>query len=297
MEQLFRKKTLSQLTDAAQKTGLKKSLTAFDLAALGIGSTVGMGIFVTTGTGALKAGPGVVLSYIVAAVVCGFCALTYSELAAMFPVAGSTYSYSYVAFGEVIAWIIGWDLMLEYLVSAGAVASGWSSTFVGLLATYNIKLPSSLTLAPITDNYNYATAQIGKFGTTGTLIDLPAVLVVVFITWLLYVGIKESARLNNIIVGVKIFVILLFVFLGVTHINVANYHPFMPYGWKGVMAGTSSIFFAFIGFDAVSTAAEETKNPKRDVPMGLAVALVIIIILYVAVALTLTGMVNYLKID
>lgn len=294
---LFRKKTLLQLTDAAEKSGLKKTLTAFDLAALGIGSVVGMGIFVSTGTGALKAGPAVSLSYLVAAVVCGFCALTYSELASMFPVAGSTYSYSYVAFGELIAWIIGWDLMLEYLVSAGAVASGWSSTFQGLLLTYNITIPKIFSLAPITDNYNYATAKIGKLATTGTLIDLPAVLVVLFITWLLYIGIKESAKLNNIIVVIKILVILLFLGLGVTHINIANYHPFMPYGWKGVMAGASTIFFAFIGFDAVSTAAEETKNPTRDVPMGLAICLVVVIILYVAVALVLTGMVPYLKID
>lgn len=295
--ELFRKKTLSQLTDAAEKSGLKKSLTAFDLCALGIGSVVGMGIFVTTGTGALKAGPAVSLSYVVAAVVCGLCALTYSELAAMFPVAGSTYSYSYVAFGELIAWIIGWDLMLEYLVSAGAVASGWSSTFTGLLATYNIKFPHIIALAPITDNYDYATAHIGKIGTTGTIVDLPAVAITLFITWLLYIGIKESANLNNVIVGIKILVIIIFVALGVTHINLANYHPFMPYGWKGVMAGASTIFFAFIGFDAVSTAAEETRNPKRDVPLGLAMCLVIVIILYVAVATTLTGMVPFKNID
>jgi APA family basic amino acid/polyamine antiporter len=294
---LFRKKTLNQLTDAADKSGLKKTLTAFDLAALGIGSVVGMGIFVTTGTGALKAGPAVSLSYLVTAVVCGLCALTYSELAAMFPVAGSTYSYSYVAFGELIAWIIGWDLMLEYLVSAGAVASGWSATFQGLLGNYNITLPKIIAGAPITDNYDYATAHIGKITTTGSLLDLPAVAIVLFITWLLYIGIKESAKLNNVIVGVKILVILIFLFLGVSHINLANYNPFMPYGWKGVMAGASTIFFAFIGFDAVSTAAEETENPKRDVPLGLAICLIIVIILYVAVAMTLTGMVPFLKID
>jgi len=295
--ELFRKKTLSQLTDAASKSGLKKNLSAFDLAALGIGSVVGTGIFVATGTGAQSAGPAVTLSYVIAAITCGLCALTYSELAAMFPVSGSTYSYSYVAFGELVAWIIGWDLMLEYLVSGSAVASGWSSYFVGLLGNYNIHLPKIITGAPIMDKLDPVTNRVVSIASTGNIIDLPAVLITLFITWLLYVGIKESAKLNNVIVGVKIFVILLFVFLGVTHIDLTNFHPFMPFGWKGVMAGVGTIFFAYIGFDAVSTAAEETKNPQRDVPLGLAICLGVVIILYIAVSVTLTGMIPFTKID
>jgi APA family basic amino acid/polyamine antiporter len=274
-------KTPQQIYDAAEHTELKKSLRAVDLAALGIGSVVGTGIFVATGQGSQLAGPGIILSFIVAAFTCGLCALTYSELACMFPVAGSTYSYSYVAFGEVIAWIIGWDLMLEYLVSASAVASGWSSTFIGLLKTMGVDLPKAITLTPL----------------AGGIIDLPAVVITMLITWILFIGIRESARINNIIVLIKIAVILLFIFLGATHIDFANFRPFAPFGWKGIMAGAAIIFFAYIGFDAVSTAAEETANPKRDVPLGLMLCLGVVIVLYVAVAFVLTGMVPFKQID
>ena len=274
-------KTPQQIHDAAEHTELKKSLRAVDLAALGIGSVVGTGIFVATGQGSQLAGPGIILSFIVAAFTCGLCALTYSELACMFPVAGSTYSYSYVAFGEVIAWIIGWDLMLEYLVSASAVASGWSSTFIGLLKTMGVDLPKAITLTPL----------------AGGIIDLPAVVITMLITWILFIGIRESARINNVIVIIKIAVILLFIFLGASHIDFANFRPFAPFGWKGIMAGAAIIFFAYIGFDAVSTAAEETVNPKRDVPLGLMLCLGVVIVLYVAVAFVLTGMVPFKQID
>jgi basic amino acid/polyamine antiporter, APA family len=274
-------KTPQQIHDAAEHTELKKSLRAVDLAALGIGSVVGTGIFVATGQGSQLAGPGIILSFIIAAFTCGLCALTYSELACMFPVAGSTYSYSYVAFGEVIAWIIGWDLMLEYLVSASAVASGWSSTFIGLLKTIGVDLPKSITLTPL----------------AGGIIDLPAVVITMLITWILFIGIRESARINNIIVLIKIAVILLFIVLGASHIDFANFRPFAPFGWKGIMAGAAIIFFAYIGFDAVSTAAEETANPKRDVPLGLMLCLGVVIVLYVAVAFVLTGMVPFKQID
>ena len=284
-------KSPDQIFAATQHTQLKKNLTAFDLAALGIGSVVGTGIFVATGQGAQLAGPGVLLSFIVAAITCGFCALTYSELACMFPIAGSTYSYTYVAFGEVIAWIIGWDLMLEYLVAASAVASGWSSTFIGLLQSAGLRLPKTILLPPITTN------AAGRIVWSGGVIDVPAVLITLFITWILFVGIRESARFNNIIVLIKILVILLFVFLGVSHISLSNLHPLMPFGWKGVMAGAAIIFFAYIGFDAVSTAAEETKNPKRDVPLGLMLCLGVVIVLYVTVAFVLTGLVPYKEID
>jgi basic amino acid/polyamine antiporter, APA family len=284
-------KTPAQIDDASEHTQLKKNLTAFDLAALGIGSVVGTGIFVATGQGAQLAGPGVLLSFIIAAVTCGFCALTYSELACMFPVAGSTYSYSYVAFGEVIAWIIGWDLMLEYLVAASAVASGWSTTFIGLIQSAGVKLPKVLLTPPITTN------EAGKIVLSGGIVDVPAIVITLLITWILYIGIRESAKINNIIVLVKIAVILLFVFLGVRHVNLANLKPLMPFGWKGIMAGAAIIFFAYIGFDAVSTAAEETKNPKKDVPLGLMLCLGVVIVLYVSVAFVLTGIVPYKLID
>jgi APA family basic amino acid/polyamine antiporter len=200
---LFRKKSVEDFKEAAKESGLKKKLSAFDIAALGIGSVVGTGIFVATGQGAQLAGPAVTISYIVAAITSALCALTYSELATMFPVAGSTYFYSYVAFGELIAWIIGWDLMLEYLVSAAAVASGWSGTLVGILNDYGIHLPKMLINSPL----------------SGGIVDLPSVLITMIVTWLLYIGVSESAKVNNIIVGVKIFVILVFIILGVTHTN------------------------------------------------------------------------------
>jgi APA family basic amino acid/polyamine antiporter len=288
---IWKTKTPAQIEDASEHTQLKKNLTALDLAALGIGSVVGTGIFVATGQGAQLAGPGVLLSFIIAAITCGFCALTYSELACMFPVAGSTYSYSYVAFGEVIAWIIGWDLMLEYLVAASAVASGWSTTFIGLIQSAGVKLPKALLTPPIT------TSSAGKVVLSGGVIDVPAVVITLLITWVLYIGIKESAKINNIIVLVKIIVILLFVFLGVRHVSLSNLQPMMPFGWKGVMAGAAIIFFAYIGFDAVSTAAEETKNPKKDVPLGLMLCLGVVILLYVAVAFVLTGIVPFKEID
>ena len=278
---IWKKKSLKQMLLSAEHSELKKNLTTMDLAALGIGAVLGTGIFVSTGVGAHLAGPAVVLSFIVAAITSGLCALAYAELATMFPVAGSTYSYSYVAFGEIIAWIIGWDLMLEYLVSSAAVASGWSGTFVGLMSSAGVTLPTAITKAPM----------------AGGIIDLPAVAIVIFVTSILFVGIKESAKLNNIIVLVKVGAVLLFIVLGVFHISVANYKPFAPFGWSGVMAGASIIFFAFIGFDAVSTAAEETINPKRDVPRGLAICLGLVIILYVTVAIIITGMVPYKEIS
>jgi APA family basic amino acid/polyamine antiporter len=278
---LWVKKRPEDLQEASEHTQLRKSLRAVDLAALGIGSVVGTGIFVATGQGAHLAGPGVLLSFIIAALTAGLCALTYSELASMFPVAGSTYSYSYAAFGEVIAWIIGWDLMLEYLVSGSAVASGWSTTFIGLLENLGIKLPKALALTPL----------------AGGVVDLPAVLITLLITWILYLGIRESSITNNIIVVLKVGVIVLFIALGIGHVNLNNLTPFAPFGWKGIMAGAAIIFFAYIGFDAVSTAAEETINPKKDVPLGLMLCLAVVIILYVGVAFVLTGLVPYQEID
>jgi len=278
---LFRKRGVDDFREAAKKSGLRKQLTAVDIAALGIGSVIGTGIFVATGQGAQLAGPAVTISYIIAAITSALCALTYAELVTMFPVAGSTYSYTYVAFGEIVAWLIGWDLILEYTVVAAAIASGWSSTLIGIFEAYNIHLPAMLIKSPL----------------AGGIVDLPAVLVVAFLTWLLYLGVSESARVNNIIVIIKISVILVFIVIGVTHINPVNYHPFAPYGFKGIMSAAAIIFFAYIGFDAVSTAAEETINPKRDIPLGLTICMIVIIILYISVSLVLTGMVPFKDID
>ncbi|MDI3310222.1 MAG: amino acid permease [Thermoanaerobacterium sp.] len=278
---LFRKKSADQLLETAEKTNLNKKLTAIDLAALAIGSVVGTGVFVSTGEGALKAGPAVIISYIIGGVTAVLAAFIFAELVTMFPVAGSTYTYSYVAFGEIIAWIIGWYLLLEYLISASAVASGWSGTFIGFLKTLGITLPKVITTPPI----------------SGGIMDLPAILITAFVTWILYVGVRESATVNNLIVLLKIAVIGLFVFLGFSHIKMANFTPFAPYGFKGIMTAAAIIFFAYVGFDAVSTAAEETKNPTRDVPLGLMVAVVLILVIYMAVAITLVGMVPFKHID
>ncbi|MCH3964462.1 MAG: amino acid permease [Clostridium sp.] len=277
---LFKKKTLSQLRSSVEKTNLSKSLTSKDIAALGIGAVVGVGIFVATGEGAHAAGPGIILSFVLAGIVACLCGLCYCELATMFPVAGSTYSYSYIAFGEFVAMIIGWCLTAEYLVAVSAVASGWSGTFRGILQSAGINLPSVIAGSP------------GK----GGAIDLPAVAIILFLTALLCYGMQESSRVNNIIVAVKILIILLFIFLGVSHINVSNYKPFMPYGWKGVFTGASTVFFSFIGFDAISTSAEEARDPKKDVSRGIIICLAVVCILYVSVAVVLTGMVPYKEI-
>lgn len=278
---VFRKRGVADFKEATEHSGLRKQLTAFDIAALGIGSVIGTGIFVATGQGSQLAGPAITISYIIAAITSALCALTYAELATMFPVAGSTYSYTYVAFGEIVAWLIGWNLILEYTVVAAAIASGWSSTLVGIFEAYNIHLPAMLIKSPL----------------AGGIVDLPAILIVAFLTWLLYMGVSESAKVNNIIVIIKVSVILVFIAIGATHINPANYHPFAPYGTKGIMSAAAIIFFAYIGFDAVSTAAEETVNPKRDIPLGLTICMIVIIILYIAVSLVLTGMVPYKEID
>lgn len=274
---IFKKKSVEKMLEGVEKTALKKNLKAKDIAAFGIGAVVGVGIFVATGTGAHLAGPAVIISFILAGIVACLCALCYCELSTMFPVAGSTYSYSYIVFGEIIAMIIGWCLTAEYLVACSAVASGWSGTFVGILKSFGVTLPAALTASP----------------SKGGIVDLPAILIIAIITYILYYGMKESARVNNIIVGIKIVIILVFIVLGVGHIDTANYHPFAPFGLGGIFAATATIFFSFIGFDAISTAAEEAANPKRDIPLGLIICLIAVTILYVSVAVVLTGMVPY----
>jgi basic amino acid/polyamine antiporter, APA family len=274
---LFKKKSLEQLSDSVKKTNLERNLTAKDIAALGIGAVVGVGIFVATGEGAHAAGPGIILSFVLAGIVACLCGLCYCELATMFPVAGSTYSYAYIAFGEFIAMIVGWCLTAEYIVAVSAVASGWSGTFRGVLRSIGINFPHIIAASP----------------QNGGIFDLPAVAIILILTTLLCYGMRESSRVNNIIVVIKIAIILLFIILGVSHIKISNYKPFMPYGWKGIFTGASMVFFSFIGFDAISTSAEEAKDPKRDVSRGIIMCLIVVCILYVSVAVVLTGMVPF----
>ncbi|MDT8719358.1 amino acid permease [Clostridium sp. 19966] len=277
---IWKKKTTEQVLESIQKTSLKKNLTSRDIAALGIGAVVGVGIFVATGEGAHAAGPAVIVSFILAAMVACFCGLCYSELSTMFPVAGSTYSYAYITFGEIIAMIIGWCLTAEYLVACSAVASGWSGTFLGILKNLGMAFPKVITASP----------------SNGGFVDLPAILIIAVITALLCYGMSESAKINNVIVGVKIIIILLFIGIGIAHINVSNYKPFNPYGFKGIFAGTATIFFSYIGFDAISTSAEEARNPKKDLPLGLIMCLIVVSLLYISVAFVLTGLVPFKEI-
>lgn len=277
---IFKKKSVEQLLEGVHKTALKKNLKAKDIAAFGIGAVVGVGIFVATGEGAHLAGPAVIISFIIAGIVACLCGLCYCELSTMFPVAGSTYSYSYIVFGEIVAMIIGWCLTAEYLVACSAIASGWSGTFVGILNSLGISLPTAFISSPV----------------KGGIVDLPAIIIIAIITLLLCYGMQESAKVNNIIVGIKIAIILIFIALGVGHINIANYQPFIPYGFGGIFAATATIFFSYIGFDAISTAAEEAENPKRDIPLGLIICLIVVTILYVSVAVVLTGMIPFKEI-
>jgi len=275
------------IVEHSTNTGLKKCLTAFDLALLGIGCAIGTGIFVLTGiAAATQSGPAVVLSFIIAGIASGFAALSYAELAASVGGSGSAYGYSYVAFGEFIAWVMGWILLLEYGVGAAAVANGWAGYFVNTLANFNIILPETLTKAYM----------------AGGIINLPAFSIIWVLTILLMIGVKESARFNNIIVVIKLSTIAIFIALASMHLNSDNWHPFMPFGWFstlengkniGVLAGASLVFFAYFGFDAVSTAAEEAKNPQRDLPIGLIASLAFCTIIYIIVSALLTGIVPY----
>ncbi len=279
---LFRKKSISELIEQTNNKngGLKKALGAFDLTMLGIGAIIGTGIFVLTGVAAaMHAGPALVLSFILSGLACVFAALCYAEFASSVPVSGSAYTYSYATFGEFIAWILGWDLILEYGVASSAVASGWSGYFQGLLAGFGIHLPTALTSA-------YDPAK-------GTIVDLPAVIIISLITMLLVKGVRESARFNNIMVIIKVSVVLLFLAVGIGYVKPENWSPFMPFGFSGVATGAATVFFAYIGFDAVSTAAEEVRNPQRNMPIGIIASLGICTLLYIVVSLVLTGIVPY----
>ncbi|NGQ95162.1 amino acid permease [Brevibacillus sp. SYP-B805] len=277
----MRKKSIEALIEqTSESRGLRKELGAFDLTMLGIGAIIGTGVFVLTGIAAAKhAGPALVLSFVLAGLACVFAALCYAEFASMVPVSGSAYTYSYATFGELLAWILGWDLILEYGVAVSAVASGWSGYFRGLLEGFGIKLPTALTGA-------YDPSK-------GTVIDLMAVLIILLIAFLLVQGVRESAKVNNVIVVVKVAVVLLFLIVGVGYVKPSNWTPFMPFGFTGVATGAATVFFAFIGFDAVSTAAEEVRNPQRNMPIGIIASLAICTALYIAVSLVLTGIVPY----
>lgn len=274
---LFRKK---QVGDEFSNNSLKRVLGAFDLTMLGVGAIIGTGVFVLTGVAAAKyAGPALILSFIIAGLACVFAALCYSEFASMIPQSGSAYTYSYVAFGELFAWILGWDLVLEYGLASSAVASGWSGYFQSLLSGFGLHLPTAFTSAFNPGN--------------GTFLDLPAVIIVLLVTLLLSRGVKESAKFNAIMVFIKVAVVLLFIAVGVWYVEPTNWSPFMPFGFSGVVTGAAVVVFAYFGFDAVSTAAEEVKNPQRNLPIGIISALAICTILYIAVSLILTGIVPF----
>jgi APA family basic amino acid/polyamine antiporter len=275
---LLKTKSIEQLVGDAEHGGkaLKRTLSALDLTLLGIGAIIGTGIFVLTGTAAAnQAGPAIVLAYVAAGLACAFAALCYAEFASMIPIAGSAYTYAYATLGEIFAWMIGWDLILEYAVGSMTVAVGWSGYFQRILAGFGVTLPGWMAAAP-------GTAE-------GALINLPAMIIVVFITALLVIGVRESARFNAAIVAVKLAAILFFIVVGFTYVQPANWSPFMPYGPQGIAAAAAVVFFAYIGFDAVSTTAEEANNPSRDLPIGIIASLVICTVLYLAVAGILSG--------
>ena len=279
---LFRTKNLDDMIANARKPGgLAKVLGPFDLILMGIGAIVGTGIFVLTGTGAVTAGPALTLSFIVAAVACGFAALCYAEFASTVPVAGSIYTYTYATLGELAAWMIGWDLLLEYGLATSAVSVGWSGYFQSLIAGFGIKLPAVLTAAP------------GAVPGVTTWINLPALCIMLVLTAMLSWGVRESARLNNIMVAIKVGVVLLFIAVGSRHVQPANWQPILPYGYNGMLSAAALVFFAFIGFDAVTSAAEEVKRPERDLPIGIIGSLAACTFLYVIVSAIMTGIVPY----
>jgi APA family basic amino acid/polyamine antiporter len=300
---LFATKSVDELrADAEHGHGLKRSLTALDLVMLGVGAIIGTGIFVLTGrAAAANAGPAVALSFIIAGTASAFAGLCYAEMASMIPIAGSAYTYSYATMGELVAWIIGWDLILEYLVGAATVSVGWSGYVVAFVKhIFGVDLPKEWTSAPVIWD-----EAAGAFHATGAIINIPAMIVTLAVTAILVVGIKESARFNTVIVFVKVTVVLLFIAFASRFVNQDNWHPFIPdnqgsfgkFGWSGVMQGATMVFFSYIGFDAVSTAAQEAKNPQRDLPIGILGSLAVCTGLYIAVSLILTGVVSYTKLS
>ena len=326
MSQLFLTKSIADLQKEAADSehGLKRALSATNLVTLGIGAIIGAGIFVLTGQAAANyAGPAIVLSFLLAGFACALAGLCYAEMASMIPIAGSAYTYAYATLGEFVAWIIGWDLILEYSFAASTVAVGWSGYFVSLLDQFGIVIPPAFRAGPGMTLLQLASgewvgstpqllAELGRQGidvaslpTISGILNLPAVLIIAIITTILVIGIKESANVNNFIVIVKVSVVLLFVAIGVSYVEPTNWRPFIPentgtfgqFGLSGVLRGAGVIFFAYIGFDAVSTAAQEAKNPQKDMPTGILASLAICTILYIAVALVMNGIVPYYELN
>jgi APA family basic amino acid/polyamine antiporter len=292
--QLFAVKPLELLLEEmAGEHRLRRVLGPLQLTALGVGCIIGAGIFVLTGLAAnLYAGPGLVLSFVVAGIGCALAALCYAEFASTVPVAGSAYTYAYATLGELFAWIIGWDLVLEYAVASSAVAHGWSHYLLSFLGLFGLTLPAVITSAPIDID-----ATTGSWVATGTWLNLPAAAIVLLVTVVLVVGIRESARFNAAMVILKLVVVFFVIIVGAGYVQTENWRPFLPYGTTGVLTGAAYIFFAYVGFDSVSTHAEEAKNPQRDVPIGIIASLTLCTILYILVAAVLTGMVPYREID
>jgi APA family basic amino acid/polyamine antiporter len=298
---LFRRKSVTALqAEALGDRSLKRALGPLNLTALGIGAIIGTGIFVLTGTvAAQNAGPAVVLSFALAGVASIFAALCYSEFASLVPMSGSAYTYAYATLGEFVAWIIGWDLVLEYALAGTTVAIGWSGYVVSFLNDLGIHIPAHWQAARGT------VVTLADGTTTTAILNLPAVLIIGVVTTLLVVGIKESASVNNVIVLIKLTVVVLFIILAAPHVNPDNWHPFIPpntgarehFGFSGVVAGAAIVFFAYIGFDAVSTAAQEAKNPQRDMPIGIIGSLIICTVLYIVVSAIATGVVRYTELD
>ena len=324
---LFRKKSIHAIladahegiSDATHSaSGLKKVLRVRDLTAMGIAAVVGAGIFSTIGNASYQGGPGVTLLFILTAVCCGFSALCYAEFASRIPVSGSAYTYAYASFGELIAWIIGWDLLMEYAIGNIAVAISWSQYFVNLLEGLHIHVPVYLTTDYLSASraFHAATQEMAKgtplndltesarqgylawinaphIGGLKFIADIPALAIVFFITWLVYTGIRETRKTTNLMVGLKLIIIIAVIAIGFFYIAPANWSPFLPNGFGGMMKGVSAVFFAYIGFDAISTTAEECENPQRDLPRGMIYSLIICTILYILIAIVLTGMVSY----
>ncbi|AMR34321.1 amino acid transporter [Mucilaginibacter sp. PAMC 26640] len=296
---------------------LKKELNVKDLTLMGIAAVVGAGIFSTIGEASFYGGPGVSILFIITAVTCGFSALCYAEFASRIPVAGSAYTYAYASFGELIAWIIGWDLLMEYAIGNIAVAISWSTYFVNLLEGFHLHMPEYLTMdyfsafrahekiaelttggkaAEITENLKTAATAWNNapgFGNFKLIANLPALGIVFIITYLVYIGIRETKKATNAMVILKVLIVIAVIAIGFFYVTPANWHPFMPNGFKGVMKGVSGVFFAYIGFDAISTTAEECQNPQKDLPRGMIYSLIICTVLYILISLVLTGMVNY----
>ncbi len=282
MTRIFQKEQLNRYLETDKR--FVKTMSAVDLLALGIGAVIGTGIFILPGTAAATtAGPGIIVSFVIAAIVCSTSAMCYAEFASALPVAGSAYSYGNLVYGEVIGWILGWALILEYVLAVASVSSAWGAYFGSFLQGFGINMPKAIS---------------GPFDPSqGTYGNLVAILIVLFIAWMLNHGLKTSVRMNNIIVGVKILIILLFIFVGAFYIKSANWHPFLPFGTNGVFKGAAMVFFAYLGFDAVSSSAAEVKNPKKNMPIGIIGTLIVATILYVGVAVVLTGMVKYTKLN